>query len=75
MLSINSINMQVTNMRELIEYVAQKKKERAHQHREMAKVYGPCSGMGNRRYKLPQRSNYRKGKQFSYNARWNHIYK
>ena len=64
-----------TNMRELIEYVAQKKKERAHQHREMAKVHGPCSGMDNRRYKIPQRSNYRKGKQYSYTARWNAFYK
>ena len=75
MLSINSIKMKVTNMKELIEYVAKKKKERAHQHREMAKVHGPCSGMGNRRYKLPQKSSFAKGKKYTCNARWNHFYK
>ena len=59
-----------TNMRELLQYVANKRKERAHQHYEMAKVYGKCSGMGNKFYKIPQRSNYRKGKSFAYNGRW-----
>jgi hypothetical protein len=63
--------MKVSNMRELLQYVADKKKKRAHQHYEMAKIHGPCSGMGNRRYKIPQRSNYRKGKSFAYNGRWN----
>ena len=59
-----------TNMRELLQYVANKRKERAHQHYEMAKVHGKCSGIGNKFYKLPQRSNYRKGKSFAYNGRW-----
>ncbi|MAJ16069.1 MAG: hypothetical protein CBC27_03815 [Opitutia bacterium TMED67] len=63
--------MKVSNMRELLQYVADKKKKRAHDHYEMVKVHGPCSGMGNRRYKIPQRSNYRKGKSFAYNGRWN----
>ena len=63
--------MKVSNMRESLQYVADKKKKRAHQHYEMAKIHGPCSGMGNRRYKIPQRSNYRKGKSFAYNGRWN----
>jgi hypothetical protein len=62
--------MKVSNMRELLQYVADKKKKRAHQHYEMAKIHGPCSGMGNRRYKIPQRSNYRKGKSFAYNGRF-----
>jgi len=63
--------MKVSNMKELLQYVADKKKKRAHQHYEMAKIHGPCSGMGNRQYKIPQRSNYRKGKSFAYNGRWN----
>ncbi len=57
-------------MRELLQYVEDKKKKRAFEHQEMAKVYGPCSGMGNKFYKLPQRSNFRKGKSFAYNGRW-----
>jgi hypothetical protein len=63
--------MKVSNMRELLQYVADKKKKRAHDHYEMAKVHGPCSGMGNKRYKIPQRSNYRKGKSYAYTGRWN----
>ncbi len=39
--------MKVTNMKDLLKYVEAKKKQRAHQHYELAKVYGPCSGMGN----------------------------
>ena len=62
--------MKVNNMKELLEYVANKQKKQSHDHYEMAKVHGPCSGMGNRRYKVPQRSNYRKGKSFAYNGRW-----
>ena len=66
--------MKVTNMRELLQYVADKKKKRAHDHYEMVKVHGPCSGMGNRRYKLPQKSSFAKGKKYTCNARWNHFY-
>jgi len=57
-------------MKELLKYVEQKKKQQAHDHYEMAKVHGSCSGMGNRRYKVPQKSTYRKGKAFAYNGRW-----
>ena len=36
------------SMKELLAYTKAKRKQRAHQHYEMAKVYGECSGMGNR---------------------------
>ena len=36
----------------------------------MAKVHGKCKGMGNRRYKLPQKSTFRKGKSYAYKGRW-----
>jgi hypothetical protein len=62
--------MKVTNMKELLEYVANKQKERSHQHYEVAKLYGPCSGMGNRRYKVNQKSTFRKGKSYAYNKKW-----
>ena len=45
--------MQVSNMKELLEYVANKKKKQAHDHYEMVKFQGRCSGMGNRKYKVP----------------------
>tara|TARA_R100001510_G_scaffold32471_1_gene28999 strand:+ start:497 stop:688 length:192 start_codon:yes stop_codon:yes gene_type:complete len=57
-------------MQELLEYVANKNKKRAHEHYEIAKVYGKCKGMGNRRYSVPQKKTYRKGKTFAYNRRW-----
>lgn len=63
--------MKVNNMKELLEYTAKKQKERAHQHYEVAKIYGPCSGMGNRRYKIPQKSTFSKYKKYSYTGRWN----
>jgi len=45
--------MVVTNMKELCEYAANKRKARSHQHAEAIRIYGACRGMGNRRYKLP----------------------
>ena len=62
--------MKVTNMKELLEYVSNKQKERSHQHYEVAKLHGPCSGMGNRRYKINQKSTFRKGKSYAYNKKW-----
>ena len=62
--------MKVNNMKELLEYVANKRKKQAHQHYEVAKIYGSCSGMGNRRYKVQQKSTFRKGKSFAYKGRW-----
>ena len=52
--------MKVTNMKELCQYVENKKKARKHNHIEILKIYGECRGMGNRRYKLPQKKVFRK---------------
>ena len=62
--------MKCNNMRELLAYTAEKKKKRAHDHYEMAKMYGSCKGMGNRRYKIPQKATFAKFKKFTYNAMW-----
>ena len=62
--------MKVNNMKELLEYVANKQKKRSYGHYEIVKVYGPCKGMGNRRYKVPQKSTFGKYKKYSFNARW-----
>ena len=62
--------MKVNNMKELLEYVANKQKKQSHDHYEMAKVHGKCKGMGNRRYKLLQKSTFRKGKSYAYKGRW-----
>ncbi len=57
-------------MKELCEYVTQKRKARASQHRELIKIYGECKGMGNRRYKLPQKSSFPKQYKAAYNKIW-----
>ena len=57
-------------MKELLAYTKAMRKKRAHDHYEIAKIYGPCSGMGNRRYKVPQKSTFSKYKKYSFNARW-----
>ena len=49
-----------SNMRELLQYVEDKKKQRRFRHTEVLKIYGECKGMGNRRYKLPQKKVFRK---------------
>ncbi len=49
-----------SNMRELLQYVEDKKKQRRFRHTEILKIYGECKGMGNRRYKLPQKKVFRK---------------
>ena len=36
--------MVVTNMKELCEYVANKRKARSHQHAETIRIYGACRG-------------------------------
>ena len=57
--------MKVSNMKELLKYVEEKKRKIAHDHYEMAKVHGKCKGMGNRRYKLPQKSTFAKYKKYT----------
>ena len=62
--------MVVTNMKELCEYVKQKRRSRKLQHIETIKIYGACRGMGNRRYKLPQKSSWPKQYKAAYNKIW-----
>ena len=57
-------------MRELLAYTAEKQKKRAHDHYEMAKVYGKCKGMGNKRYKLPQKSSFPQQHKHTCNKMW-----
>ena len=58
------------NMKELCEYVANKRKARKHDHLEMIKIYGACRVIGNRRYKLPQKSVWPKQHKAAYNKIW-----
>jgi hypothetical protein len=60
----------VTNMKELCEYVKNKHKNRKAKHLEILKIYGACRGMGNRRYKLPQKSSWPKQHKAAYNKIW-----
>ena len=62
--------MVVTNMKELCEYVKNKHKARNAQHQKILKIYGECRGMGNRRYKLPQKSSWPKQHKAAYNKIW-----
>ncbi len=62
--------MVVTNMKELCEYVKNKHKARNAQHQELIKIYGECKGMGNKRYKLPQKSSFPKQYKAAYNKIW-----
>ena len=57
-------------MKELCEYNMQKRKARAVKHRELIKIYGECKGMGNRRYKLPQKSTFKHQHKAAYNKIW-----
>ena len=62
--------MVVTNMKELCEYVKQKRRSRKLQHIETIKIYGACRGMGNRRYKLPQKSSFPQQHKHTCNKMW-----
>ena len=62
--------MVVTNMKELSEYSRQKKLARKHKHIELIKIYGECKGMGNKRYKLQQKSSFPKQYKAAYNKIW-----
>ena len=57
-------------MKELCEYSRQKKLARKAQHIELIKVYGECKGMGNKRYKLPQKSSFPKQYKAAFNKIW-----
>ena len=60
----------VTNMKELCEYVSNKRKARKLQHIEILKIYGECRGMGDKNYKLPQKSSFPKQYKAAYNKIW-----
>tara|TARA_R100001015_G_C4592300_1_gene147745 strand:+ start:598 stop:789 length:192 start_codon:yes stop_codon:yes gene_type:complete len=62
--------MVISNMKELCEYNRQKKLARKAQHIEILKIYGECTGMGNKRYKLPQKSSFPKQYKAAYNKIW-----
>ena len=57
-------------MKELCEYSSQKKLARKHKHIELIKIYGECKGMGNKRYKLQQKSSFPKQYKAAYNKIW-----
>ena len=57
-------------MKELCEYVKNKRKTRSAQHKELIRIYGECKGMGNKRYKLPQKSSFPKQYKAAYNKIW-----
>ena len=57
-------------MKELCEYSRQKKLARKHKHIELIKIYGECKGMGNKKYKLPQKSSFPKQYKAAYNKIW-----
>jgi len=60
----------VTNMKELCEYVANKRKTRAAQHLEIIKMYGRCSSIGDKKYKLPQKSSFPQQNKYTCNKMW-----
>ncbi len=57
-------------MKELCEYNRQKKLARKHHHQEVIKIYGECKGMGNERYKLPQKSVFSQQHKYTHNKMW-----
>jgi len=63
----------VTNMKELCAYVEAKKSKRAHEHSEILKVYGKCTGFTNKEYKQikhSQKSSFPKQHKAAYNKIW-----
>ncbi len=60
----------VTNMKELCEYVKQKRRSRKLQHLETIKIYGACRGMGNKRYKIPQKSSFPQQRKYTCSKMW-----
>ncbi|MBC8296640.1 MAG: hypothetical protein H8E55_12685 [Pelagibacterales bacterium] len=52
--------MKLKDKEEFYEYIKEKNQKRKHHHKEMVMLYGRCSGMGNRYYKLPQKKVFRK---------------
>ena len=62
-----------SNIQELKQNVAKKRKMRSFQHYELNKVHGECQPFTDREYKqvkLYGKSTYSKGKKFTFNAMW-----
>lgn len=62
-----------SNMQELKQYVANKRKQRSFQHYQINKVHGECQPFTDREYKkvkLYGKSSYSKCKKFTHNAMW-----
>ena len=57
-------------MKELCAYKAEKNRKIALHRQEMIRIYGRCSGMGNKRYKLPQKSVFSQQHKFTHNKMW-----
>tara|TARA_A100001391_G_scaffold142092_1_gene99916 strand:- start:252 stop:491 length:240 start_codon:yes stop_codon:yes gene_type:complete len=65
--------MVVTNMKELCEYVSNKRKARKHQHQAVIRINGSCSGLTNREYrnvKHSQKSSFPKQYKAAYSKIW-----
>ena len=65
--------MVVTNMKELCEYVSNKRKARKHQHQAVIRINGSCSGLTNREYrsvKHRQKSSFPKQYKAAYSKIW-----
>jgi len=62
--------MVVTNMKELCAYKAEKNRKIALHRQQMIRIYGRCSGMGNKRYKLPKKSVFSQQHKFTHNKMW-----
>mgnify|MGYP004233995577 FL=1 len=61
------------NMQELLQYVANKRKQRSFQHYKLAKTDGECGSFTDKEYKqvkIYQKSNYSKRKKHVYGSYW-----
>jgi len=58
------------NMKELCQYVANKRKNRKAQHLEILKIYGECSSIGDKKYKLPQKSSFSQQHKYTCSKMW-----
>ena len=65
--------MSPTNMKELLDYAKQARKQRAAEHRRKFAHEGRCSGLTDKEYtriKHSQKSSYPKARKFTHRAMW-----
>jgi len=63
----------VSNMKELCEYVANKRKIRKHKHQELLKIHGECSRLTDQEYKKVkhrQKSSYPQQYKYTHSKMW-----